>query len=504
MRLGALAQTWQSLRATRSRKEKAERLAELLRSAGPAQAPYAAAWMAGHVPPLGVGPSALRDARFTPALESEVELSDLAALHGRLTETSGPGSKRARQELLGAFLTRCSELEQRFCIGLWLGALRQGSLESAVLDGLSRAADVPLDRVRRAMMLSGDLQRVTRAALEGGAPRLDAFRLELFRPLSPMLASPAENLEDGLALERPYLEVKMDGARIQLHKDGDDVRIYSRLLNDVTPALPELVSAARALSARQVVLDGEAIGFDPSGRPLPFQRTMRRFGRKRASERTDPLEPRWFDALHVDGEDLFDAPATQRLQALDALVDGAHRVERLHGPSSSEARAFFTRARAEGHEGLMAKSASAPYAAGRRGAQWLKIKEAETVDLVVLAAEWGSGRRKGWLSNLHLGAPNGRGAFIMLGKTFKGLTDALLREQTAALLALEVRREDHIVWVQPKLVVEIAFNEIQQSARYPGGLALRFARVRRYRPDRTPDSATPFSWFEQRASSTTP
>jgi DNA ligase-1 len=337
-------------------------------------------------------------------------------------------------------------------------------------------------------MAAGSLGAVARAALVGGAAALGGFSLTVLRPVRPMLADAAEDVGEALARLGPaVLEWKIDGARIQAHKAGETVRIFSRHLRDVTAALPEVVEIVRALPARELVLDGEAIALDPHGWPLPFQTTMRRFGRRLEVDRLRealPLTPFFFDCLLVDGTSLVDEPQARRLDAL-LSVAGERVVPHLVEPDPAAAAAFFDEALRRGHEGVMAKARGSAYAAGSRGAAWLKVKRARSLDLVVLAAEWGHGRRRGWLSNLHLGArdPASNG-FVMLGKTFKGLTDAMLAWQTERLLALEIARDAHAVHVRPELVVEIAFNDIQESPQYPGGLALRFARVKRFRPDK--------------------
>jgi DNA ligase-1 len=367
--------------------------------------------------------------------------------------------------------------EQAFLRALIVGDLRQGALAAVVGDAVARAAGVPVAAVRRALMLRGDLGAVAEAALREGEAGLAAFRLEVGRPLQPMLASTAPDVAAALAKTGPAaVEWKLDGARVQVHRDGRDVAIFSRTLDEVTARLPEVVEAALALPLRAVVLDGEAIALRDDGRPFPFQVTGSRFASRRGG--TVPLTPFLFDALHLDGEDLLDRPGAERAAALASVVPEPLRVPRGDGEAMLES------ALAHGHEGVVVKSLAAPYEAGRRGAAWVKVKPVHTLDLVVLAAEWGHGRRRGWLSNLHLGARSGDG-FVMLGKTFKGLTDALLTWQTEALLAREVRRTAHVVYVRPELVVEIAFDGVQTSPRYPGGVALRFARVLRYREDKT-------------------
>ncbi|HKQ61662.1 MAG TPA: ATP-dependent DNA ligase, partial [Candidatus Polarisedimenticolaceae bacterium] len=347
---------------------------------------------------------------------------------------------------------------------------------------------VPLDELRRALLLAGDLKAVASAALVEGRAGLGRFRLELLRPLQPMLAQPAEDLHEALGrLSEAGLEYKLDGARVQLHRSGDEVRVFSRGLNDVTAAVPELVETARGLPAGQFVLDGEVLVLDPAGRPLPFQVTMRRFGRKLDVERIRaqlPLSPFFFDLMHLDGRDLLEQPAAERWALLHQLA-GEATVPRRVTADPGVAAAFYDAALAAGHEGILAKSLGAGYEAGSRGFSWLKIKRAHTLDLVVLAAEWGSGRRRGWLSNIHLGARDPRTAgFVMLGKTFKGMTDAMLAWQTVRFQELELSRDAWTVYLRPEQVVEVAFSDVQESPQYPAGLALRFARVKRYRDDK--------------------
>jgi DNA ligase-1 len=377
---------------------------------------------------------------------------------------------------------------------LLLGELRQGALESLVLDAVARAAGVPAAAVRRAQMITADLGKVALAARRGGAEELARFSLSLFVPVQPMLAQTAESAEDALAQhERAAFEWKLDGARVQAHKQGGEVRIYSRNLNDLSERVPELVEAVAALPARDLILDGEAIALRSDGAPLPFQVTMRRFGRRLGVDamRTElPLTGFFFDCLRLDDQTLIDAPYAERSAALARLLPEPLAIPRVVTADRAEAEAFIANAFERGHEGVMAKSLAAPYEAGSRGAAWLKLKQAHTLDLVVLAAEWGSGRRKGWLSNLHLAARDeASGQLVMLGKTFKGMTDAMLKWQTERLLALETHREGHIVHVRPELVVEIAFSDVQASPHYPGGVALRFARVKRYREDKRAEDA---------------
>src|SRR4051794_21774522 len=435
---------------------------------------------------LGVGWAALRE-RPRAAAEPELSVADVEAALARLAALSGPGSQAARRGELAALLGRATESEQAFLVALILGDLRQGALAAVVADAVARAAGVAPADVRRALMLRGDLGAVAEAALHGGGGALAAFRLEIGRPLQPMLAQTAPDV--AAALERTgqaAVEWKLDGARVQVHRDGAEVAVFTRNLDEVTARLPEVVEAARALPARAAVLDGEAIALRPDGRPQPFQVTGSRFASRRnvdEQRRAVPLTPMLFDVLHLDGQDLLDRPGAERAAALDALVAPDARVPRLVVEDAAAGEAALAGALGRGHEGVVVKALAAPYEAGRRGAAWVKVKPVHTLDLVILAAEWGHGRRRGWLSNLHLGA-RADGGFVMLGKTFKGLTDAMLAWQTEALLALEVAREGHVVHVRPELVVEIAFDGIQTSPRYPGGVALRFARVLRHRPDK--------------------
>jgi DNA ligase-1 len=385
------------------------------------------------------------------------------------------------------------------------GDLRQGALEGVLVEAVARAAGVPPSRVRRAAMLAGALPPVARVALIEGEAGLSRFLLRPFQPVQPMLADSAVDVGQAMAvLGDASLEYKLDGARVQVHKVDDDVRVFSRSLRDVTAAVPEVVELVRGVSAREIILDGEAIALAPGGAPHPFQITMRRFGRKLEVERLRaelPMTPFFFDALYVDGDPLVDEPLGRRVGVLTDRLPASSVVPRIVTASPADADAFARQALAAGHEGVMAKAVDGVYAAGRRGGAWLKIKQAHTLDLVILAAEWGSGRRRGTLSNLHLGARDDQGVgtlgFVMLGKTFKGLTDAMLAWQTSQLLALEIARDGRTVFVRPELVAEVAFNDVQVSPQYPGGLALRFARVKQYRPDKTAADADTFSAVQQ-------
>jgi len=426
-----------------------------------------------------------------------LELADVDRTFDALQRVKGKGSASERTRLVRELFARATPDEQRFLSALMIGEVRQGALEGVMLDAVAKAADVPAARLRRAVMLAGDLGVVAGAVCSGGEAALTAlagYKIELFRPVQPMLADSADDVEEALAMSGDAtVEWKLDGARIQVHRAGDRVTVYTRNLNDVTSRLPEVVEAVLGLEANELILDGEVIALADGGRPLSFQDTMQRFGRKLNVETLRaqlPLTPFFFDVLFHDGEAVLDRPLSSRLELLEAIVPAAYRAPRLVRASVEEAKRFQADTLERGHEGVMVKSLAAPYAAGRRGSAWIKVKTAKTLDLVVLAVEWGSGRREGWLSNLHLGARDpATGGFIMLGKTFKGMTDELLEWQTKELLARETHRDGHVVYVRPELVVEIAFNEVQKSPHYPGGVALRFARVKGYRPDKQPSEA---------------
>jgi DNA ligase-1 len=475
-----------AVRATSSRNAKVEALAVVLRGVSPAETPPAVAWLSGELTQrqIGVGWASLRDLP-APAAEPTLGIAEVEAAFTHIGRLAGPGSQAARREAVRDLLSRATEAEQRFLAALLIGDLGQGALAGLMVDAVATAAEVPKADVRRALMLRGDLGAVAAVALGEGSAGLGRITLELLRPVQPMLAAPGDDLDSALERISPAaVEYKLDGVRVQVHRSGDDVRVFTRTLDDVTARVPEIVRAALAVPAQAFVLDGEAIALRPDGRPEPFQVTASRFG-TRAPAAATPLTALFFDVLHADGEDLIDQPGAERFAALAELVPEPDRVPRAAAADADAARAVLDDALAHGHEGVMVKSLEAPYAAGRRGAGWLKVKPRHTLDLVILAAEWGHGRRRGWLSNLHLGArePDGPG-HVMLGKTFKGLTDRMLEWQTRHLLELEVAREGHVVHVRPELVVEIAFDGVQASTRYPGGVALRFARVLRHRPDK--------------------
>ena len=497
MMLHELAAVSAALAATRSRSEKTRLLAEFLRALAPEERETAVAWLAGVLPggKVSLGPATVHAARPKPAAAPTLTIAAAERELAALRAIAGKGSALRREQALMRLLAAATPAEQQFLAGLLLGELRQGALEGVMAEAIAAAADVPAADVRRAIMLAGSLAPVASAALSSGRAGLESFRLTLYEPLAPMLASPAKDIDSALeALGSAVLEYKLDGARVQIHKGPQGVRVFSRTGRDVTKSVPEIGAAAEALPAAAAIFDGEVLALTNEGRARPFQDTMRRFGRKLEVERRKdelPLSLFVFDCLHADGEDLIDRPLAERLDRLAAVAPPTLRVPRLVTSDRGAARAFLDGALALGHEGVMAKAPTSLYEAGSRGAAWLKIKVAHTLDLVVLAAEWGSGRRQGWLSNLHLGARDPAGGFVMLGKTFKGLTDELLEWQTKKLgsLALDPARGGYVVEVRPELVVEIAFNELQASRRYPGGLALRFARVVRYRPDKRPEDA---------------
>jgi DNA ligase-1 len=472
--------------ATRARTAKAAALAGLLRSAAPEEIEPATAWLTGEPRQgrLGAGWRTLAGLRVPPGGTPTLQVADVEAYLDALAATSGPGSTARRAAQLDALFGAATADEQRFLQRLLTGELRQGALEGVMLEAVAAAAGVPAAAVRRAFFLSGRLPETARTALSGGVAALEAVTPEVGRPVRPMLASPAESLDAALADlgGGVAVEFKLDGARVQVHRDGDEVRVWTRTLKEITDRVPELVALVGGLPCRSVVLDGESLALHDDGRPRPFQETASRFG---ADVHELLLRPFFFDCLHLDGADLIDEPLAVRLEALEKVA-GAHRIRSVLRPSPAEASALLDEALAAGHEGVMVKSLDSPYAAGRRGRAWQKVKPVHTLDLVVLGAEWGYGRRTGTLSNIHLGArdPDG-GEPVMVGKTFKGMTDALLAWQTETFPRYTREARGHEVLLRPELVVEIELDGVQRSTRYPGGVALRFARVVRYRPDRT-------------------
>ncbi len=505
MLLAAIVETSRRVTGTAGRLEKIDLLAMLLKQLHPDEIEIVVAYLAGQTRQgrIGIGYAAIRDALGSPASTPSLEVLDVDRTLQSIAVVSGSGSQRQRLELLQGMFSRATEPEQRFLTGLLTGELRQGALEGIMLEALAKASRIRVEHVRRAVMMAGNLPAVARAALEQGESGLTQYDVQLFRPIQPMLAQTAEDVDEALSeLGEAALEFKMDGARVQVHRSGDNVVVYSRSLNDVTAAVPEVVEVVRALPAKDLILDGEVLSLLPDGRPQPFQMTMRRFGRKLDVERMRqqlPLTPYWFDLLYLNGGSLLDEPQARRFGALGDLTRG-FLIPSTVTADAQQGREFVEQALTRGHEGVMAKSLGAPYAAGARGASWLKVKQPRTLDLVILAAEWGHGRRHGWLSNLHLGArATEKGGFAMLGKTFKGLTDEMLEWQTRELLKMEIGRDSYTVYVEPKLVVEVAFNEIQTSPRYASGLALRFARVKRYRTDKTAAEADTFETVQKLA-----
>jgi DNA ligase-1 len=493
MQLEALARLSRLVGETRSRLGKIDKLAELLRQLTSEEIPIGVAFLCGELPRgrIGIGPAALREASAAPSAPSpSLTIADVDRALFEIASISGPGSASERAHHLRALFSRATKEERDFLFRLLLGEVRQGALEGLMVEAIARAASLPLAAVRRAFMMESDLGAVARAALVEGDAGLARFRVRLFRPILPMLAQTAEDVGEVLKrMGSAAFEHKLDGARVQAHKSGSEVRLFTRGLNEVTESAPEISERVRGVPAREVILDGEVLALRSDGKPQPFQTTMRRFGRKldvEAMRRELPLTPFFFDCLYLDGEPLIDRPAAERFTALSLAAPPELLVPRRVTADAAEAEAFYREAVAAGHEGVMAKLLEAPYEAGGRGLSWLKLKRAHTLDLVVLAAEWGHGRRRGFLSNLHLGARDpASGSFVMLGKTFKGMTDEMLAWQTGRLLELESARDGGTVYVRPELVVEIAVSDIQASPHYPAGMALRLARVKRYRPDKS-------------------
>ena len=499
MLLADIVTASEAVRSTTSRRAKTAAMAAALRGLGSDEVAAAVAFLSGEPRqrPLGVGWAALRDLPV-PVSHAGLTIRNLDDALEHISELEGTGSQERRRRALAELFGRATAGEQRFLRGLLTGELRQGALEAVVTDAVAQASRLPIADVRRALMLAGDLGLVAGLALQDGANGLRTVRLRVGTPVRPMLAAPAVDVRAAFdpafdQTEESAVEWKIDGIRVQVHRNGDGVRVFTRSLDDITGRVPEVVEAALRLPVSAAVLDGEAIVLHPDGRPQPFQLTASRIGSRRdtaALRAALPLTTYFFDVLHLDGTDLLDSPGVDRYTALAAVVPANELVPRLVTADPDEATAFFDSALASGHEGVIVKSLSVPYQAGRRGSGWLKVKPRHTLDLVVLAAEWGHGRRRGTLSNLHLGARDpDSGGFVMLGKTFKGLTDDMLAWQTERLLELEVSRNDWQVFVAPALVVEVAFDGVQTSSRYPGGVALRFARVLRHRPDKAATQA---------------
>jgi DNA ligase-1 len=468
---------------TSSRSKKVTVLAELLRSLDPDEIAVVTGFLSG-VPRqgrVGVGYSAVYRADPEPAVAASLTIADVDQAITEIRESTGGGSALRRRQLLASLFGRATAEEAAFIRRLFTGELRQGALAGVMIDAVAKAAEVPASLARRALMLSGDLGRTAEIALTAKADGLRTVGFELFQPIQPMLASTAETVAKAVAsFELASVEWKLDGIRIQIHRRGREVRIYTRNLNDITHALPGIVETVLELDLRQAVLDGEALWMSPEG-PAPFQETVSQID---SNAPPTGIVTFLFDLLHLDGVDLLDAPLLERAAGLEAVAPQL-KIPGAFTADPDLAARVLDQALAAGHEGVVVKDASSLYTAGRRGKSWLKVKPVRTYDLVVLGAEWGHGRRQGWLSNLHLGArdPAG-GGFVMVGKCFKGLTDELLEWQTGQLLAGETGRRGIAVLVRPELVVEIALDGVQSSTRYPGGVALRFARVKRYRPDK--------------------
>ncbi|GGV29800.1 ATP-dependent DNA ligase [Streptomyces spectabilis] len=509
MLFARVAEVSKEVAATAARSRKVALLSDLFRAAGPADVPLVIPYLAGRLPQgrIGVGWNALKEP-VAPAPEPTLAVADVDAALTALAAVAGAGAQAERRRLVQELLGAATADEQRFLFGLLTGEVRQGALDAVAVEGLARATGAPAPEVRRAVMLAGGLTPVARALLERGADALADFRLTVGRPAQPMLAHSAPTVGEGIDKLGPCaVEEKLDGIRVQVHRDADDVRVYTRTLDDITDRLPELTALAGELAGSRFILDGEVIALDADGRPRTFQEIAGRVGSRldvAAAAAELPLSPVFFDALSVDGQDLLELPLRERHAVLARLVPEPMRVRRLtvEDPADDAARRaaddFFAATLARGHEGIVLKGLDAPYSAGRRGASWLKVKPVHTLDLVVLAAEWGHGRRTGKLSNLHLGARRPDGTFAMLGKTFKGMTDAMLTWQTERLRELAVSEDGFVVTVRPELVVEIAYDGLQKSSRYPAGVTLRFARVVRYREDkRAADADTVATVLEQ-------
>ena len=514
--LTELVLTSQAVAATPRRGVKIDEIARLLRAASPAEVPVVVAFLSGELlqRQIGVGYAALGGLRTGDGAAEEtapaLTVGEVDAVFAEVGAVTGAGAQAARRRLLAGLFERATASERDFLVRLIAGELHQGALEGVMIEAVARAAGVPAGEVRRAHLLGGSLPAVAAAALPAAASpgaasaALRSFGLQVGRPLRPMLASSASSVAAAFARVCPAaVEWKIDGIRIQVHRDGPGVAVFTRTLDDITARVPEIAEAALALDARAAVLDGEAVALRPDGRPRPFQVTAGRTGSQIdvTRQRADvPLTAFFFDLLHLDGTDLIDEPAADRHALLARILPADLLIPRLVTAEVAAAEAFFAGAVARGHEGVVVKSPSAAYAAGRRGSEWIKVKPRHTLDLVVLAAEWGHGRRRGWLSNLHLGARDPvSGGLVMLGKTFKGLTDEMLAWQTTRLLELaeqpdsrpagDLRDAWGVLRVRPELVVEVAFDGVQTSPRYPGGLALRFARVLRHRPDKAASEA---------------
>ncbi len=492
MRLRAVVLASQRVAATRSRRSKVAVLAELLSAADPAEIEVVVGFLSGapRQGRVGIGAASLWAVETTPADSPTLEVLEVDHFIERIPTITGRGSQARRRRLLEDLLGSATNTEQDFLRRLLVGELRQGALRGLMMDGVAAASGLPATLIRRATMLGGDLGRVACTALTEGEEALRQMSIRPLRPVHPMLATASGSVAEALdGLEAASVEWKLDGARIQVHRIGDRVAVFTRRLNEVGSRMPVVRSVVNALPVTAVVLDGEALTVDSKGTPRRFEQTMSRFGSQEATDDA-PLIPFFFDILHIDGRDLIDLPLSERIALLQQLAPAEYLAPRIITGEVTEAERFFAMARRRRHEGIMVKDLNATYAAGRRGSAWRKVKVAHHLDLVVLAAEWGHGRRRGWLSNLHLGARDAdRGGFVMVGKTFKGLTDKMLAWQTERFLELQTGRDRHIVFVRPEMVVEVAFDGVLPSPTYPGGVALRFARVKRFRTDKKPDEA---------------
>lgn len=498
MLLAEVARVSREVADTSARSRKTALLAELFAAAPPDEAALVISYLAGRLPQgrPGIGWRALGQ-EVAPAAEPTLTVRAVDAAVSELAAVAGAGSQAGRRRILDGLLGAATEAEQQFLRSLLSGEVRQGALDAVALEGVAAAAGVTAADLRRAVMLDGSLPRVAAAVLAGGEAALGGFTLRVGQPVQPMLASTAASVAEALAALGPCaVEEKLDGIRVQVHREGDEVRVYTRSLDEITGRLPEVAELARSLPGERFILDGEVIGRTGDGRPVPFQEIASRVGSRtdvEAARRTLPVVPYFFDVLAAGADVLLDLPVRERYRALDALVPESARVRRLEvedpAAQGDQAQEFWAETLRRGHEGVMVKGLTSAYAAGRRGKNWLKVKPVHTLDLVILAAEWGHGRRAGLLSNLHLGARAGDGTYAMLGKTFKGLTDEMLRWQTQALSALATSDDGFTVRVRPELVVEIAYDGLQRSSRYPAGVALRFARVLRHRPDKSAEEA---------------
>jgi len=487
MQLARLVDVSLAVGATRSRLKKIESLARLLRDADPSVAAQAISYLSGELPQgkIGIGYAMVYGIEVDAATEPSIALAEVASALDEVKVTRGPGSKARRTEILAGLLERATSEEQSFLKRLMVGELRQGALAGVMADAIAAATDIEPSLVRRAAMVSGDLAGVGAAAIGGGPDALSEFKLTLLQALQPMLAKTSEGVAAAIdKIGMASVEWKLDGARVQVHRRGEEVRVFTRNLRDVTGSSTDVVVAAMSLDLESIILDGESLSFWSDGSPMAFQDSISSF----SAESGSGLSVMFFDILHLNGRDLIDLPLSERLAVLDEAVPEPLRIPRIVTDDAAEGEAFDAAALAAGHEGVMVKAIDSAYEAGRRGASWLKVKPVHTLDLVVIGIEWGSGRRQGWLSNLHLAARDGE-EFVMLGKTFKGMTDEILEWQTKRFLELETHRENQVVYVRPEQVVEIAFDGVQRSTRYPGGVALRFARVKQYRDDKPPSEA---------------